>query len=268
MAKNKENFTVSEPGSRKRGRFRRALMTFLIMLAIVMVCGLFAARSDFAHRKIEQELERITGLDILIEKTAIGWPYDIVVKGISSPEHPGEGRVQVDEMRIGIDWRLRKRLSLRGVSLELIQIGEGIWSPEFFTQIGSLERVEELTDRTLSFRENTRLSISDAAIRWMDRHGLVVAAASGIRFRVTPVRLSNRSMYHYYLQARHAVGGGGMRIASLQQEWIATDAKPYIEIERKDGAGDGSLTMFVDSGEGRVSKAEKSDAPAADAARP
>jgi len=150
----------------------------------------------------------------------------------------------------------------------LIQIGEGMWSPEFFTQIGSLERVEELTDRTLSFRENTRLSIRDAAIRWMDRHGLVLAAVSGVRFRVTPVRLSNRSMYHYYLQARHAVGSGGVRIASLQQEWIATDAKPYIEIERKDRTGEGSLTVFIDSGEGRVPRGEMMEVPAVDAARP
>jgi hypothetical protein len=87
------------------------------------------------------------------------------------------------------------------------------------------------------------LQVDDGAVRWMERDGTETAAASGIRFGLTPVDVPGRQMYHYALAVHSLRSPGGARSYDMEREWLCSDTIEYLELHQGDDtkAGAGSV---------------------------
>jgi len=239
----------SEGGIGRRGRL---ILTLLAVLAILMVTGLFAVRTEGGKDFLRDHLAGRLGMEISIDAVRIGWPYDLVVRGMESdgygPNAPGFG---CRELRFGIGLGPLYRVSVTGPELVLAKDADGRWTPAAFSPLGKLASggILEISRMTESSRRRVSLAIEDGSVRWLDGPAALRAEAKGIAFRLCPVDIPGRQMYYYSLSVDSAVDAAGSRALGVRREWLASATIEYLEISAAGEEFAGARQAFWEVGQ-------------------
>ncbi len=224
-------------GGTHRGALSRSLAVFLILVAIVLVAGWFAVRSDGARALIEEQVSKRLGTSVAIEKTRIGWPYVLVLENLRTPEFEAAGTAgfSAAEVRIGRDlhgWSLH----LRQAIVRVMDEGDGQWVPECLARLGDLRdvHVRDIVRLTDDLRDKVSIRLTDSTLGWLNADGEELAAARDVNFRMLPVRIEKRRLHYFALDIYRTTGMamGGSR--DMHWEWLTTQELEYIELSRHD----------------------------------
>ena len=228
------------------GPLARIVVTMLVLAAIVLGAGFFAVRTDGGRSFIEDRLENRLGMELSVRRTRIGWPYrlvleQVVTEGFDGPEAAG---FRAQEVLIGIDWRLRRHITVRRGIVHLVRSRDDHWTPEVLTRLGEapFRRLPDVSRLADVLGPHAELHVSESALRWMDITGHELASANGVSYHLQDARVPGRRARHHALSIYHAVAPGGARVHDVEREWLATEDRPYIEVA---AAGAGA----VDAGE-------------------
>lgn len=212
------------------------LLTTAVILAILLVAFFLLVRTEGGKETIRGMLSSRLGFEVDARRTRIGWPYALVIEGIVSRDTlpSGEPLFAAREIRVALGIRPRLRIRVRNSGLNLVQGEDSDWRPASLRRLGDLplENIVEITGLTSGLREKARIEIADSSIRWIDVDGKLMAAARGMTFRVSPIRLPNRRMYHYHLEIYDVLAPDASRVHDIQREWLASDTRDYVEIGR------------------------------------
>ena len=86
---------------------------------------------------------------------------------------------------------------------------------------------------TASFRQTFRVTVRAGEIEWLAADGQECAAAQGIRFVLTPVRVPGRRFFHYVLDVHSIRGAAAAGLRDMRWEWLASETMPYIELDSR-----------------------------------
>jgi hypothetical protein len=239
MKRDKENagrMSVHTPGESVLCRVRRFCVTVMILVAIALVLGVFVARTAGCRTLVEDRLARLTGADVTVGSSRIGWPYTLVLENVKLAARGGEGAAAARALRIALAGGLRWRVRLDGAELVLQGDADGRWSPACFARLGPVpERgVAEVARATAGLRRRFELDCRDCGIRWVGPDGRVRGVADKVSLRLSPVRVPGCRLAYYRLSVdRLAVGTE--RSEFVEREWLASDSRPYLELYADSG---------------------------------
>jgi hypothetical protein len=216
------------------GRLTKVLIVLAVLLVIVLVTGVFVARSAGARETIEEWIERRLGTDVEIEATRIGLPYELVIENVVSVDHAssGEPLLSIKEIRVGLGKRTRWHVGMDGVKLNLSLTRDGVWQPKGLAALGELPRQDAgmISRLTHAMRRRVSLTLNDCRMRWFDDGGVERARAQGLSFRMAPVKMPKREMYFYRVSIFSARYADGSEEQDVEKEWLAADSRDFVEI--------------------------------------
>lgn len=223
------------------GCLGRTAMTLLLVVVIIGGAAFFAVRLAGAREMIRGRLERALGFPLTIGETRIGWPYDLVVRGIESKGfgQAATAGIRADELRIGASFDAGLRLRVYRPELIMVQDSKGDWAPSAFRPLGDLpaQTVASVSALTALFRKRWSVAITDGRVQWLRADGEEWASSSGIDFVVQPVVLPGESAWYHRLSAYTFVQAGTERVQDVSRTWLTSDERPYVELARR-GGGD------------------------------
>ena len=221
------------PKAQRRSVLGGLLLTLLLAALILLVFGIFAARTEGCRAYVEEAIQQRTGTRFLVGKTMIGWPYDLVLENVRLERAPkaSDAGLTVREMRLGVRPDLQWHLALTGCNLALQKDSDGLWQPAFAGALGSPADIARVSALAVHLPARVCLEVQDGTVEWLEPKGTRTAFAKGVRLWVTPIALSGRSMFHWRLMADEVLRAGGGRIYDIEREWLYTEKKPYLEID-------------------------------------
>ena len=226
---------VTEGGTLGRS-LRNFFLTLLVVVVLVTVAVCLGVRTEGGRQFITDGLSSRLGTDVRVAETRIGWPCALVMEGVVSVAEIGEGEplFQAGEIRVAPGLRTLWRVAVRRCVLNLVLSDEGTWAPPAFARLGDLPlaSIAELSRVTAAVRRRVRLDVSESSIRWLNSRHVPMATAGGISFRMAPLRLPERQMFHYRLAVYHVMGPNGARVHDVEREWLASEGRDYVEIGR------------------------------------
>lgn len=233
MSPQEKTLAVDVPKPQRKGRLRAVVTVLFVVLLILAVSGIFVSRTVGFRKYIQERIRENTGAEFNVESCRISWPYDLVLDNVKlAPRDAGSrGGMSFREVRIGLRAGFEKRVVLTGCRLTLIRTPEGGWEPREMEGFGDLKGVEDLSTVMADLDEAVRMEIRNGRVEWLDAQGAPVSSIEGLEFRMTPVRVPGRRMYHFHLEAREVLRPGGGRIRDVEREWICAEGRPYLEIE-------------------------------------
>ncbi|MFO7870864.1 MAG: hypothetical protein R6V03_05475 [Kiritimatiellia bacterium] len=240
MAKSEKDqgqMRISPEGGRMGG-VKRFVITVVILAVIVLVCGIFAARTEGARRLAGEKLGKRLGMELKIGEMRIGWPYVLVLDRVESEdEAPDEGGplFKAREIRLAPGIDPRWRITARQCGLKLVRDRGGAWTPTALGRLGAIPRggMEKISWVTEEFRDSVALKVRDSGVEWLDSSGRVISSASGISFDVRPVEMGDRRMYYHRLVVYNVLGESLLEGHNMEREWLAGKGADYIELERE-----------------------------------
>ena len=222
---------MAEGAPQKRSGFKAIVGTLLVIVLILLVFSFFAARTDGFRSYLENEVQKRTGIRLLIGKTRIGWPYDLVMENVKLDSGAaGAGELTIQEASIGLAFDLSPRVMLRGCHLSLVEASAGEWQPEVVSALGPLQRIGQVADLVAGVGREFSLEVRESDVRWSSAGSNAVSEVRGLTLLILPKSLPRREVYCFYLTAQEVLRPGGSRIRAVEREWLSTTGKPYIEI--------------------------------------
>ena len=228
------------------------LIAFVVAAAIVIATAFAAVRTEGGCAFVEERLQKWLDMDLKIESASLGLPCDVVMKQVASKDFdlPGQPGFKAQELRVGL--RLNGRLSISAYKwrLNLVRLPDDSWAPGCFSKLGGLPKrtIAEISHLTSDLREDAVMDINEGRITWGDADGRQEAEAEGIVFRMTPVSVPGRRMYHYYLSVYNVQGGEGAKGHDIEREWLASDMHEYLELYRESRSLPASGQEFWEGG--------------------
>ena len=214
----------------------RFLVTVLVLVLIVLVTGFFAAKTEGARRMVEDRLTKLLGVPVRVEQIRIGFPYALVSdRAASKGFEEGEPGFRAQEVRVCAGIRPFCRVSILRAELRLVRNRDGMWEPTALAGLGEAVtgNVAGISGLTESLRRRVLLRVRDSSIRWRDTGGAEVAMASGVDFKMAPVRFPGRRvLFHYDLSVRNWADSDGRKLHDLEREWLAWEKTDYLEMVR------------------------------------
>ena len=226
--------------NRRGGGFSRAVTLLLVLVAIILLGGWFAVRSDGGRDLITSRLSKTLGVPISIDATRIGWPYVVVLENLRTADFAAAGTsgFSVVEARVGFGvhaWSPRLTVRLHQVIARIQEVGDGSVKPVFLAALGDLRRVDavDVVRATEALRQKAvRLYVKDSTVSWLDAEGVETASMRDVDFRMIPVRIEQRCLHYFALKIASASGvelAGGR---DWHWEWLTTQELSYIELSR------------------------------------
>ena len=258
---------VSSADGTRTGCLGRSCVIILLVVLILGMTGFFVVRSDGARALIEDRLSKRLGQDVAIDKTSIGWPYVLVIRGLQSETGRADGAsFAAREVRIGLGIRRRWHINVHRPAITLTQSDEGVWQPRALARLGDLHggHISDVSELTRRLRRTTVLDVRDGSARWLDAGGRVLARVSGVDFRVQPVALPGRRVHYYSLSAYTMLAGANSdRVHDVHREWLATSDDPYVVLDASGGGESGVGAAFWNRRVDLVEETADDDQPAA-----
>jgi hypothetical protein len=225
---------VKTPGD-GTGVVGRFVITVLIILMVLLVTIFFAVRTRGGHDVVEERLQKYFGMELTVKRMRVGWPYALVLEELRTKGFDEEGAMPgfaAQEVRLGPSLHGWCRVFIRRGHLRLVESAGQVWEPAFFTRLGALPygdladvaRMAPLTSGHVDFELN------GGRIEWLDQDSTLVAAAHGISYRLTPVRIPGRRMQHHALSLYSMTRPNGARMTDVSREWLSSDTIPHVEL--------------------------------------
>lgn len=152
MAKSREasgDMQVITPGERRSSFFGSFVVPFLFVFAVLLVTVFFIVKTDGGRQFIADKLGKSLGMDVELNVTRIGWPYALVMEGVSVKEKESEkSSFTAESVRLAKDFKFRTHILVNRGELILEQNSDGEWSPHIVEKLGDvpLENVAQLSD--------------------------------------------------------------------------------------------------------------------------
>ncbi len=212
----------------------------LLILVLLALFGVLAARTEGARQLIENRLQRSAGLTANILTARIGWPYDLVLTDVDFFENDGSTNqavgtppvLRMQELRFG--WRPRRGITItvRDAEINLWLTTDGQLHPVSWAALRDVEDaaavaawLEDLVGQA------TAVDVKRGTIR---RHDLaardVDVAAENLRLVSLPLRIPDRSWRYYELTADRVRRADGTLLTGLQHEWLMSRETSLIQL--------------------------------------
>lgn len=215
--------------------FGGCLLTSFFLVAIFYGGVFLACRTDGFRSYAEDFLERRLGIPVHVKRIQATPSLKLVLTGVVTEGGVRKGVPGYRVREAIIQWSVMNALRSRGGVLSALELkGFGVsfapgpsgeWAPAAFAQLGSWvaewgrfdlpasAAAPVQSDRPATEEADStpapsargviwdciNLSISDGEMSWWDADKRELASVSGVRFEVTPIRLPNRKMTHYFL---------------------------------------------------------------------
>jgi hypothetical protein len=254
MAKSREatgNMQITTPGERRLGFFGSFVVPFLIVVVIVLVTVFFLVKTAGGKEFIAARVGKYLVMDIELDSTRIGWPYVLVLEGLSAKEKDvAEVALTAESVRLSYDFRMRKHISVSRGELIILQNCDGDWLPHVFEKLGDVpaKNITQLADTLDLFDKKIVLDITDSIIRWVDKAGNENDAVSGLYFKMLPVKIEKYDMDYFSLSARSGMIDG-KKFHNIEREWLASKENSYLGLSDGEVDGDVSGLPFTSAGE-------------------
>ncbi len=211
--------------------FKNALFFLLFLAGAMLVFGMLVVRTAGFREIAAVKNEGWTQTRVGIQGSYIGWPYDIVLTGVTIPVKP-DGKKEallIPEVRIG--WRPGRGLVIRLIRpyVRLIQTEPEFYKPEELARMGDIRKAADVSDWLAPLNGRATLAIEQASLEILAPSGDSVRQLDGIGLTVTPVALPNRNAVHFNLRAGPLKGPGGGYL-TLEQEWLSCGSSNVAEI--------------------------------------
>ncbi len=236
----------------RKGCLPRTLLTAVILLLVVLTTLFFAVRTDGARVFIQGWLEKRLGVELIVGKARIDFPYVLVLEDVKTVGFKMDQTAgfHAQEVRIAPAWRPMLSVTVvRGTCCLAPAKGNG-WEPTAVSFLGHVdfELPPTAVAATRELRDKLRIRLEDGAFCWLAPGGSgVQRTAAGVFFALGPMRASDRCLYHYRLRVRSQQRTGARPTKDLQREWVATDEKDYVELSRSVPVAKGSEQQSVTS---------------------
>lgn len=240
MARDEEpqgNIRISPPDGGRMRALGRCVLTLVIIVTIAMVAFCFLVRGKGMQSFMANTLSDRMGIEMSIDGARIGLPYVLVIEGPVSHgfEDESRGGFKAGEMRIGLGWRTRLRVSVDRAVVRLVDTSDDTWVPAAFSRLGAVpvSRIDEISRVTESFRRKAALRVTDSTVRWISgADGGTLALALGVGFSVQPAGVPGRDMYHHSLKVYSVTHVDGTKVGDVEREWLASETARYVEVYR------------------------------------
>lgn len=239
MAKSREasgNMQVITPGERRSSFLGSFVLPFLIVVAVLLTAIFFIVKTDGGKRFIADKLGKSLGMDVELKVTRIGWPYVLVIEGLSVKEKESDKiLLRAESVRLAKDSKFRTHIYVNRGELILEQNSDGEWSPHVFARLGSLpaENVVQLADTVDLFDKRVVIDITDSTISWLDKNGEKKSFVSSLYFNSSPVKIQSYDMRYFYLSVKSGMANE-KKFSDIEKEWLASKAKPYLALHNED----------------------------------
>jgi len=251
MAASSGRMEILTPGERRLGFIGSFLVTLLIVVAVVMATLFFAVRTAGGAAFISDRLSRCVGTGMTIERARIGWPYALVIDGLSTKEYgeltPG---FKAQSLRISFHPGGWLCLDVHRGELHLVQDKRGEWMPTYFARLGDLpaKNIRHIARLTSPFRDRVKLKVADSIIRWTDHQGKETASVAGLYFVVLPVSVPDRRM-SYCRMSVYSMAVGAVKTTDIEREWLMSEMDSCLMLRGSERHGTTQAGPWFSSGE-------------------
>ncbi|MCK5528379.1 MAG: hypothetical protein KAI74_01735 [Kiritimatiellae bacterium] len=235
MAKSREssgNMQIITPGERRVGFVGSFLVPLIIVVVVLMVAGFFMVKTDGGKKVISDRLARYLEMDVELDVTRIGWPYALVMEGVSAREEESSTPVVTAEsVRLSFDLKFRMHVVVDGAELTLVQNDEEEWAPDVFARLGDVpgENITQLAETLDLFDKRVVIDVANSDIKWVDQDGSESSVVSGLDFNTSPIKIREHYMRHFYLAVESGLVNEN-QFSGIEKEWIASGTKPYLPL--------------------------------------
>ena len=235
MAKSRErsgNMQVITPDERRSSFFGSFIVPFLIVVAILLVTIFFMVKTDGGKQFIADKIGKSLGMDVELTATKIGWPYVLVLEGVSVKEKESDKpSLTAETVRLAKDLRFRTHISVNRGELTLDQNSDGEWIPHVFARLGDIpaENIVQLADTLDLFDKSVVIDITDSSINWVNKKGEKNSFVSSLYFNTSPVKIQSHNMRHFYLSIKSGMANE-KKFGDIEKEWLASETKPYLAL--------------------------------------
>ena len=240
MAKSRDasgNMQVITPGERRSSFFGSFVVPLIIVVVILLVTIFFMVKTDGGKQFIADKLSKSLGMDVELTATKIGWPYVLVLEGVSVKEKElDKPSLTAETVRLAKDFRFRTHISVNRGELTLEQNSDGEWSPYVFARLGDIptENIMQLADTLDLFDKRVIIAITDSTINWVDKKGDKNSFVSSLYFNTSPVKINSHEMRHFSLSVKSGMANEKI-FSDIEKEWLASKTKPYLALHDEEG---------------------------------
>ena len=237
---------------------RRAFVTLLTFLLILFIVGLIIGRTDGFRSIVSQRLEKIVGMPVKIDRTALSLNYSLTLREVATLGEQRMGAPGVSARQVDIAWRWsdlwrRGRLGIARLEIEKPSVvfaedADGAWAPARLVPAGEfLLRQLNVTLPATKTEEDFEQAVADKASRspkksalvasvlgldaavavrrgavtwWAHGGGAPLASIEGGSLFVTPLRAPDRRMIHYLLKVDRAASANGPGMSGVVAELL------------------------------------------------
>lgn len=236
------------------GGLGRLLVVMLVVLGLLLVTGWAVARTQGFTQLLQEKLGAELGMPLTLDRTHIGWPYDLVMTGFRSvATNEGVGRVSFDEVRVGLAGLRKVHVTVRGGRADMAIDAQGAWSPGWLHDLGILDDVRDMPAMMATLYAWISVRVEGVRLQRTPADGRVETVVEGLGFSSEPLDLPGHPGARYYqVKARQVTRRAGPALAGVDREWISTLTNPYVEIgyrtEHGTGVGTGDFWAVPGAG--------------------
>lgn len=226
-------------GTRRKHRISKFVAWLVLLVLLCGVVGVAVVRTEWFREIAEKRAGKLIGLDVKIQRTLVGWPYDLVFQGVSAGELEQQGFV-LKEVRVGRSLR-RWTVEVHGGTIRMAPDKPGGGALARLTGVrhaGALDIMRLLEP----VRDRMALRVRNLDLVWLGdtgEDGLV----PGMALDMLPAKLPNEMMTYFRLRIVGQCRGAFGDARDLRWEWLSRDGADYIELFREARYGQDEVDM-------------------------
>ena len=224
-----------------------------LIVAIVLVCMWFVARTHHFRAALAEELRASTGLIVKCGHTAMKFPYDLVATGVvATGEGSFGGSVTLNEVRLALRPDGPLVLRCEGGEVRFVRHSEtGVWDPAPLADWAAMQAPSEAGALLETFPRWLRIEAREMRVSWQDEKGVVWRSWSNATLKFIPVSLPGRPGWVIDGSVAQIVEGGRTGI-ECRLEWLTCRGQPYLKLAEHGVWNDAAGTLSVATGTNRT----------------
>lgn len=217
------------------GRLRRFFAALGAVLILAMITVFFVARTEWARSVAQDRLSDLLGVTVTVGRTAIGWPYELVLSDVASQDASEAATpwLAAEEIRVALGLDPLWRLTINRPTVRVDRGADGRDRPEAVRRLDALQDLSDvaaISRAALPLRNRMALRIEGGRIDWLGAGGESASWARGVTFRMQPLLLPSRKMQYHFLCVYDYQPGRGPLQRDFSREWLADQHREAIDI--------------------------------------